>query len=134
MRNQVLDADMLWGERTTDGAFLVIAGGYDRKAMDALAETFGSEIRIVEKEKFENLLVGVTDTKGEYICMAIIREIDFKKQKLTLLAPLIEPMQPAGIRLGNLRVRTGRNRIRNPCRCISGDEGQGLGINMRRIY
>jgi len=99
-----LEAKVLWGERTAEGAFFIVEGRPNRGGEEALAESFGGEARTIEKRALEKLLIGLVDDAGEDIALGIIEAVDFKQRRMTLLAPLSGPERVRGVRLGSLRV------------------------------
>ena len=99
-----LEARLLWAERTPAGAFLVVDRPPAPGCRATLAEGLGREIVVVERTIFENLLVGLLGADGEDIALGIITDIDFARQRLTVLTPAAPTTQPAGLQLGTMRV------------------------------
>jgi len=101
---ECLEAEVLWGERTAEGAFFIVQGTASRFGERSLAESFGGEIKVVEKAFLENLLVGLLDQEGEDLGLGMIREIDFAKKKMLLFSPIARSEHIGGLRLGNIRI------------------------------
>jgi polynucleotide 5'-hydroxyl-kinase GRC3/NOL9 len=101
---ECLQAEVLWGERTSEGAFFVVGGEPNRFGEESLAETYEGPVKVIERPLLENLLVGLINHDGEDIALGIIKAVDFKKRRLTMLFPPAGGAEIAGLRMGNLRL------------------------------
>nr|NIM04784.1 hypothetical protein [Armatimonadota bacterium]NIM23138.1 hypothetical protein [Armatimonadota bacterium]NIM67006.1 hypothetical protein [Armatimonadota bacterium]NIM75540.1 hypothetical protein [Armatimonadota bacterium]NIN05195.1 hypothetical protein [Armatimonadota bacterium] len=101
---ECLEAEVLWGERTAEGAFFIVEGTPNPSGEEALAETFERGVKVIERWVLENLLVGLIDHDGEDIALGIIKAVDFKQRRMTILAPLAGAENVGGLRMGNMRL------------------------------
>jgi polynucleotide 5'-hydroxyl-kinase GRC3/NOL9 len=112
---KTLDTSILYGEKFWDAIALVANGGYNRTELYKLNSHFGiSNLEIIEYDKFQNLLIGLTSAQNETLALGLILDIDFCFGTLNVLTPLLEIAAVRLIEFGFIRLdRSGKELGKN---------------------
>ncbi len=81
---------LLWAERLPgfEGLYLVTESKLSDKEMEKVKRLYDvKKIKNVIKDEFKNVVVALLDQDKEFICLGIIKDIDFLKQKIYILYP-----------------------------------------------
>lgn len=103
--SRMLDALVIYGERSPDVLFLVVEGGCGRDRIFSVKEEFGvREVLVVERTDLQSLLLGLNDSRQFTLGLGILQEIDFRAGRLRVVTPLPHLGEVSQIAFGSLRV------------------------------
>jgi polynucleotide 5'-hydroxyl-kinase GRC3/NOL9 len=103
--SRMLDAIVIYGERSPDILFLVVEGGCGRDRIFSVKEEFGvREVLVVERADLPSLLLGLNDSRQFTLGLGILQEIDFRAGRLRVVTPLPHLGEVSQVAFGSLRV------------------------------
>jgi polynucleotide 5'-hydroxyl-kinase GRC3/NOL9 len=88
-------------ERTSNGLLALVRGEPDSRARREASQE-GYEVERLSR--FDNLLVGLIDRKGETIGLGIVERVDLDKRRFALATPVETAQDVACLRLGSMRL------------------------------
>ena len=102
-----LKTSILHGEIMDRAVYLVAGGAPVRKrGIEELQEHFGTKnVIIVPASKYLNLVVGLVDSRLEFLALGVVREMDFLARSISLFTPLRSVAPVRSIRFGVLKLR-----------------------------
>jgi polynucleotide 5'-kinase involved in rRNA processing len=86
-----------------EGGLIVTQKPFSREKLNVLSKELGNIRNIVAGDE-KGILVGLLDEKGDTLGMGRIEEIDYKKNKILLLAPVRDGGKIRVIQFGSLRI------------------------------
>lgn len=103
--SRMLDALVIYGERSPDILFLIVEGGCGRDRIFSVKDDFGvREVLVVERTDLQSLLLGINDRRQFTRGLGILQEIDVRAGRLRLISPLSHLEEIAQVAFGSLRV------------------------------
>jgi len=106
-----LDVKVEYGERCSDGLYLVVQGRFRGNNLYVLEEVFSvGRVYVIPSSDFENRLVGLSDAANDLLALGLLEQIDWANQTLHVLTPLSEQSlkRVKTIQVGSIRLdRTG---------------------------
>jgi polynucleotide 5'-hydroxyl-kinase GRC3/NOL9 len=99
-----IGCEVVYAERGTDEAVLIVRGRPDPEGLRGLRESFGGTPHVIEAGSLENLAVGLLGERGETLAIGIMERVDFREQRLAVYTPLKDPGLVRGLRLGSVRI------------------------------
>ncbi|MBI4481716.1 MAG: hypothetical protein HY652_02375 [Acidobacteria bacterium] len=100
-----LHTSLLHAEVVEGHANAVAAADVPFPVRVALARQMGLEsLSVYAAADFQNRLLGLEDSRGEILALALLQKIDFQRQVLKIVAPLANMGDVHGVRMGDLRV------------------------------
>jgi len=107
-----LGSEVVHGERLGDRVLVVTAESPRRSGIPYIREMLGTEIvSVVPAGRFGHLLVGLLDDCEEWLSLALIRYVDFRRHRLRLLAPPLGSRRVCKIVFGSLKVQADGSEI-----------------------
>lgn len=101
-----LGTEVLHGELTGKGIYLVVKSDYNKDGVEALQAQFKTKnVVIVPAHRYLNLLVGLLDSHLELLALGIVQKIGFLSQTISVLTPLRSIGPVRSIRFGVSKVR-----------------------------
>ncbi len=82
--------NLLWVEKLSgfEGLYVVSENKLSDREIEKVKKLYDvKKVKNVSKDEFKNVLVALLDQEGEFICLGIIKDIDFLKQKIYILYP-----------------------------------------------
>lgn len=103
---KALGVPVVHGETVDRGVYLVTAKDYNVDGVGELQEQFRTKsIVVVPASRYLYLLTALLDSRLEVLSLAIIREIDFRAQTVSVYTPLKSVAPVRSIRFGVLKLR-----------------------------
>jgi len=109
---ELLGSEVMHGERVGDRVLVVTAEPPRRSGIFSVREVLGTEIvSVVPAGRFGHLLVGLLDDCEEWLSLALIRYVDFRRRRLRLLAPPLGSRRVCKVVFGSLKVQADGSEI-----------------------
>lgn len=99
---ELTEAETLHAERVETGIFAIVKGMRGAAHRSIKGEEL--EVRAVDAQLLENLLVGLIDASGHTLAIGILTRVDFKGRRFAIRAPVTSMERVCGLRLGSMRV------------------------------
>jgi polynucleotide 5'-hydroxyl-kinase GRC3/NOL9 len=105
--SSTLDADVVYGERCSDGLYLVVKGNFRGDHLYILEDAFQVErIYLMPLTDFDHRLLGLCDAANDLLALGLLEHIDWAGERLSVLTPLAKDLlnQVKVVQFGSLRV------------------------------
>jgi polynucleotide 5'-hydroxyl-kinase GRC3/NOL9 len=103
-QNQLRSVRLLHVEQDEDGVRVLTAGSPSKEDRDFLVQRFGKRALLLEAGRLKHLVAGLTDRRGETVAIGTIQRVDFRRRRVTVLTPWIDPGAVGGLIWGTARV------------------------------
>lgn len=97
-------ARLLHVEQDEDGVRVITAGNPSREAKAALSQRFGRRVVVLEAGRLKYLVVGLLDLDGETVAIGSVQRVDFRRRRLRIATPWLDPDAIGGFIWGTARV------------------------------
>jgi len=103
--SEELGAQVVWGERSQDEAFLLVQGEPSPDGLQLAKSRLGvSIIRITAIDEIRGLLLGLADADGELLALGLLQDLDLTSGRVLCVSPCAEPHRVGIVHFGSIRL------------------------------
>lgn len=103
--SEELGAQVVWGERSQDEAFLLVQGAPSLHGLPLVKNRLGvSDVRITATDEIRGLLLGLADADGELLALGLLQDLDLTWGRVLCLSPCAEPHRVGIVHFGSIRL------------------------------
>jgi polynucleotide 5'-kinase involved in rRNA processing len=95
---------LLHVEQGEDAVRVLTTGAPSGEDRSYLLQRFGKRILLLEAGRLKHLVVGLLDREGEAVAIGTVQRADFRRRRLTVRTPWIDPEAIGGLVWGTARV------------------------------
>ncbi|MBW3623107.1 MAG: hypothetical protein KY468_06815 [Armatimonadetes bacterium] len=99
-----LSVRLLHIEKDEDGVRVVTAGAPSKEERAILTQRFGRRTMLLEASRLRHLVVGLLDRDGATVGIGSVHRVDYRRRRLRLVTPWIDPEAIGGFIWGTARV------------------------------
>ncbi len=92
-------------ERNEDGVRVIAAGPLSPEETIALSERFRAPVRALESSRLAGTALGLLNAEGETAALGILKRVDYRRRRLRVVSPWLEPDALSGFVWGVARVK-----------------------------
>lgn len=108
IENKFKNLGVLWIELLPrfEGLYVVSKKNLSERDLEKIKNVYSvKKIRNITKDEFKNVMVALLDQNHEFICLGVVKDIDFEKQKIYILYPNVYDLKKAKIvQFGSLKL------------------------------
>jgi polynucleotide 5'-hydroxyl-kinase GRC3/NOL9 len=103
--SEELGAQVVWGERSQDEAFLLVRGEPASQGLSLARSRLGvSDVRITAIDAIRGLLLGLADAENQLLALGLLQDLDPASGRVVCLSPCADPTRVRILHFGSIRL------------------------------